>query len=92
MREIDLLRQTLTAEKYTVENRPLEVTYLYGASGTGKTWGIYQKHEAKNICRITNYRATRGISFDGYNGQDVLVFEEFSDLKPGGHFFAVFIT
>ena len=54
VREIDLLRQTLTAEKYAVENRPLEVTYLYGASGTGKTWGIYQKHEAKNICCITN--------------------------------------
>ena len=48
VREIDLLRQTLTAEKYAVENRPLEVTYLYGASGTGKTFGIYQKHEAKN--------------------------------------------
>ena len=47
VREIDLLRQTLTAEKYAVENRPLEVTYLYGASGTGKTFGIYQKHEAK---------------------------------------------
>lgn len=82
VREIDLLRQTLTAEKYAVENRPLEVTYLYGASGTGKTWGIYQKHEAKNICRITNYRATRGISFDGYNGQDILVFEEFSGQIP----------
>ena len=82
VREIDLLRQTLTAEKYAVENRPLEVTYLYGASGTGKTWGIYQKHEPKNICRITNYRATRGISFDGYNGQDVLVFEEFSGQIP----------
>lgn len=37
VREIDLLRQTLTAEQYAVENRPLEVTFLYGASGTGKT-------------------------------------------------------
>lgn len=49
VREIDLLRQTLTAEKYAVGNRPLEVTYLYEACGTGKTWGIYQKHEARNI-------------------------------------------
>ena len=36
----------------------------------------------KNICRITNYRAARGISFDGYNGQAVLVFEEFSGQIP----------
>ena len=34
------------------------------------------------ICRITNYRGTRGISFDGYNGQDVLVFEEFNSQVP----------
>ena len=30
VRDIDLLRQTLTAEKYAVENRPLQVSYLYG--------------------------------------------------------------
>ena len=36
VRDIDLLRQTLTAEKYAVENRPLQVSYLYGASGCGQ--------------------------------------------------------
>lgn len=82
VRDIDLLRQTLTAEKYSVENRPLEVSYLFGASGAGKTRGIYERHDPRSICRITNYRATRGISFDGYNGQDVLVFEEFSSQIP----------
>lgn len=62
IRDIDVLRQTLLAEKYAVENRPLDVSYIYGASGTGKTRGIYQKHDPKSICRITNYRASRGIS------------------------------
>lgn len=82
IREIDLLRQTLTAEKYAVENRSLEVTYLYGASGAGKTWGIYQTNDPRNIYRVTNYRASRGISFDGYHGQEVLVFEEFHSQIP----------
>lgn len=82
VRDIDLLRQTLTAEKYAVENRPLEVSYLYGSSGAGKTRGIYERHDPRSICRMTNYRAARGISFDGYNGQDVLVFEEFSGQIP----------
>ena len=36
----------------------------------------------RSIYRVTNYRATRGISFDGYHGQDVLVFEEFSSQIP----------
>ena len=82
IRDIDVLRQTLLAEKYAVENRPLDVSYIYGASGTGKTRGIYRKHDPKSICRITNYRASRGISFDGYTGQDVLVFEEFNSQIP----------
>lgn len=82
IRDIDLLRQTLVAEKYTVENRPVEVTYLYGASGAGKTRSIYGQHDPRSICRITNYRVAKGISFDGYNGQDVLVFEEFGSQIP----------
>ena len=82
VRDIDLLRQTLTAEKYAVENRPLQVSYLYGASGAGKTRSIYSIHDPRSIYRVTNYRATKGISFDGYHGQDVLVFEEFSSQIP----------
>ena len=82
IRDIELLRQTILAEKYSAENRKLEVTYLYGASGVGKTWGIFEQHDPWEICRITNYRGARGISFDGYNGQDVLVFEEFNSQVP----------
>ena len=36
IREIETLRQAILEEKYSAENRVLEVTYLYGASGTGK--------------------------------------------------------
>lgn len=78
VREIELLRQTLLAEKYSSENRKLEVTYLYGATGTGKTRSIFEAHNPRDICRITNYRAGKGISFDNYTGQDILVFEEFN--------------
>ena len=82
IREIDVLRQTLLSERYMTENRDLVVSYLYGASGSGKTRGVYQRHSATDICRITNYRAGKGISFDGYFGQDVLVFEEFHSQIP----------
>ena len=82
VRDIDLLRQILMAEKYAVENRPLQVSYLYGASGAGKTRSIYSTHDPRSIYRVTNYRGTRGISFDGYHGQDELVYEEFSSQIP----------
>lgn len=76
VKDIDTLRQTLLAEKYSKEIRKLEVTYLYGATGTGKTKGIYDKFPSGEICRITNYR-NGNVYFDSYAGQDVLVLEEF---------------
>lgn len=38
-----------------------------------------------NICRVTNYRTGKSISFDGYAGQDVLMFEEFHLQMPIGN-------
>jgi len=84
VREIETLRQTILEEKYSAENRLLEVTYLYGASGAGKTWGIFERHDPKSICRITDYGGRNGVRFDAYRCQDVLVFEEFHSQIPIG--------
>lgn len=82
IRDIEILRQTILEEKYSAENRKLEVTYLYGASGTGKTWGIFAKHDPRSICRITDYGGKNGVRFDAYHCQDVLVLEEFHSQIP----------
>ena len=83
IKEIDVIRQTYLADRYSKENRDIVVTYIYGATGTGKTRGIFEKHGARNICRITNYNSSRGILFDNYNNsQEVLVFEEFHSQIP----------
>lgn len=54
--------------------RNVEVTYIYGQTGTGKTKYVMEKCGSENCFRVTNnnHRA-----FDGYKGQDVIVFEEF---------------
>lgn len=77
VRDIDILRQALLAERFSSENRDIEVSYLYGKSGVGKTRSIYARYEARNICRVTNYRIGKGISFDNYTCQDVLVLKNF---------------
>ena len=82
VKEIDVLRQTLLSEKYAEQNRMVETQYLYGATGTGKTSGIYQRHDPRDIYRVTNYRNGKGVSFDDYHGQDVIVFEEFASQIP----------
>ncbi len=82
VKDIDTLRQTLLAEKYGNEYRQIEVTYLWGVSGAGKTRSIYSQYPVNEICRITNYRRGNGVYFDAYSGQDVLVFEEFYSQIP----------
>ena len=77
IREMDQLRQQLLNDRYIRENRKVNVHYIYGDSGTGKTRSIYEKYPATDICRITSYPPRGNVLFDSYKGQPVLVFEEF---------------
>lgn len=80
-KDIDILRQTLLENKYRKENRKVEVTYIFGETGTGKTRSVYAKFSADEICRITSYSSS-GVRFDSYHGQNVLVFEEYRSQIP----------
>ena len=58
--------------------RKLEVTYIYGQTEKGKTRYIMDKYGYKNVFRVTKSDPKTGhTAFDGYRGQDVIVFEEF---------------
>jgi hypothetical protein len=81
LRNIDDFIQLSRFEKYREVIRDVEVVYIYGDTGTGKTRGIYKKHNNKDICRVTSYRSN-GNYFDAYNGESVLVFEEFNSQIP----------
>ncbi len=82
-REIEQLRDTMNAERFEKENRDVKVIYLYGETGSGKTRGIYERHAAEEICRITDYGTKAGgVRFDAYHGQSVLVFEEYRSQIP----------
>ena len=68
IREIETLRQAILEEKYSAENRALEVTYLYGASGTGKTRGIFEKHLPYHRLRRQERRPLRRLSLSRCTG------------------------
>ena len=70
---IDKIRQTLLEERYKNEWRNLEVTYIWGLTGSGKTRSVMEKYGYPNVYRVTDYDHP----FDSYKGQDVVVFEEF---------------
>lgn len=70
---IEQTRQALLEETYKDQWRTLEVTYLWGDSGAGKTKSVMERYGYSNVYRVTDYAHP----FDNYKGQDVIVFEEF---------------
>lgn len=71
---IEQTRQTLLEEDNKNTWRSLNVTYLWGEPGAGKTRSVMEQYGYSNVFRVTNYDKH---PFDGYKGQDVIVFEEF---------------
>ncbi len=60
--------------------RDLEVVYMFGKTGAGKTRSIMDKYGYISCYRVTDYKHP----FDTYDGQDVIIFEEFrGNLKHG---------
>lgn len=78
--KIDKVRQTVSQESFKNTWRTLEVTYIWGDTGTGKTRGVMERYGYENVYRVTDYLHP----WDSYRGQDVVVFEEFrSSLRIG---------
>lgn len=77
--KLDKIRITVLTERYKETVRlDLEVTYISGATGTGKTRGVMESNGYANVYRVTDYLHP----FDGYNCQSVICFDEFrSSLK-----------
>lgn len=71
--KIDRCRQVLLEEKFKNTFRDVTVEYWYGDTGQGKTRTVMERYGYENVYRVTNYK----YPFDGYRGQDVIVFEEF---------------
>ena len=79
--KLDKVRQTLKENEYKDTWRNLTVTYIYGSTGTGKTRSVMEKYGYSNVYRVTDYLHP----FDGYKGQDVILFEEFRSSISIGH-------
>ena len=76
--KIERYRQRVIEDRYKGEFRNVYVTYVYGKPGVGKTRSIMEKYGYTNVYRVTNYKHP----FDGYKGQEVIIFDEFnSSLK-----------
>lgn len=73
LKSIESTRQIILSEKHSETFRNIEVTYIYGDTGTGKTRSVMDKYGYKNVYKITDYSHP----FDNYNCEDVILFDEF---------------
>lgn len=73
-------RQAIRADEVKDQWRDIDVTYCFGATGTGKTRYYMEKEGYSNCYRITNYKPQS--VWDGYNMQDVVIWDEFRGQLP----------
>lgn len=76
--KLDSIRQMLKEEEYKEKWRDVEVQYIYGETGSGKTRSVMEQYGYSKVFRVTDYQHP----FDGYKGQDVIIFEEFRSSLP----------
>ncbi len=75
---LDKVRQIVQEEAFKEIFRNMNVSYLYGDTGSGKTRSVMEQYGYKNVYRVTNYKHP----FDQYQGQDIIIFEEFQSSLP----------
>mgnify|MGYP004492139151 FL=1 len=73
LKQIKEIYETIRWNKAKTEDRDIRVTYIYGTTGTGKSRYIHEKYKPNDIYFVTDYKHP----FDAYDGQKVLVLEEF---------------
>ncbi len=71
--KIERVRQIIKEEQFKNTFREIHTTYIFGKTGTGKTRHVMEKYGYSNVYRVTDYKNP----FDGYKGEDVVIFEEF---------------
>jgi len=70
-------RNDYLKEKFGYIYRDLSVSYIHGTTRVGKSRALADKYGYQNIFRVTEYDQR---AFDNYDGQDIIVFEEFRSL------------
>jgi len=71
--KIEKTRQTLLYEQVRNEFRKLDVTYIWGNTGVGKTRYVMERHGYSSVYKVSDYTHP----FDGYSSEPVLLLDEF---------------
>lgn len=73
LEKIERARQAVREQQYRDTFRKLDVTYIWGPTGVGKTRSVMEEYGYSGVYRVTDYQHP----FDSYQGEDVLLLDEF---------------
>ncbi len=73
LEKIERARQAVREQQYRETFRKLEVTYIWGPTGVGKTRSVMEGQGYSDVYRVTDYAHP----FDSYAGEDVLLLDEY---------------
>lgn len=74
--------ETLSGSSFYLKN--VKAVYIYGGTGTGKTYGVQSTYGGENVSILTSYPVGNfsNMLYDDYNSTPVMVFDEFrSSIK-----------
>lgn len=69
----NMIRFEILKDKFQSTWRDMEVTYIWGDAGLGKTRYVMEKYGYDNVFRVTDYSHP----FDAYNCEDIIIFDEY---------------
>lgn len=72
--KVERARQAVREQQYRDTFRQLEVVYIWGPTGAGKTRSVMEQYSYSGVYRVTDYAHP----FDSYAGEDVLLLDEYS--------------
>lgn len=85
---IETYLSDIMKERLRGKRRDINVTYIYGKTGSGKTSFVLDKYGDENVYIMSQYPSGYNDmeKFDGYNGEDVILFDEFRSSIPLSRF------
>lgn len=72
----------LIQQKAAFKRRDVVVTVIWGQTGTGKTRSVLDEHGDENVFILNKQSSGSQIWWDGYDGQNVLLIDEFYGWIP----------
>ena len=78
LKQFQYIRNIINEKNCVNTRRELRIHYIYGANRWDKIDELRKFHGDNNVYSVTDYERP----FDDYNGQNVIIFEEFSSSLP----------